>query len=90
MMGLIAASPQIRKTLRPLLWMLGIEASLIGPPPPPPPPVVETVDADVAQETTDAVFVAASLVCPSYPPGGEVSAVVPDGEARDPEFLARA
>jgi hypothetical protein len=80
MMGLIAASPRIRRTLRPLLWMLGIEASLIRLPP----PVV------VAQEPTDVVFVAAPLVCPSYPPGGEVSPVVPDGEARDPEFLARA
>ncbi len=78
MMALIAASPRMRRTLRPLLWMLGIEASLIRPPP----PVV------VAQESTDAVFVAASLVCPSYPPGGEVSAVVPDGQARYPEVFA--
>ncbi len=79
MMALIAASPRMRRTLRPLLWMLGIKASLIRPPP----PVV------VEQETTDAGFVAEALERPSYPPG-EVSAVVPDGEARDPEFLARA
>ncbi len=81
MMALIAASPRMRRTLRPLLWMLGIEASLIRPPPP---PVVETAGAGVAQETTDAV-----LVVPSYPPG-EVSAVAPDGEARNPEVFARA
>jgi hypothetical protein len=79
MMALIAASPRMRRTLRPLLWMLGIKASLIRPPP----PVV------VEQETTDAGFVAEALERPSYPPG-EVSAVAPDGEARDREFLARA
>jgi hypothetical protein len=80
MMALIAASARLRRTLRPLLWMLGIEASLIRPPPP---PVV------VAQEPTDAVVVTAALVGPSYPPGGEVSAVVPDGQARHPEVFAR-
>jgi hypothetical protein len=84
MMGLIAASPRMRRTLRPLLWMLGIEASLIQPPP----PVVESAGAGVAQEATDAVFVTAPLVRPSYPPG-EVSAVVPDGQTRDPEIFAR-
>jgi hypothetical protein len=81
MMALVAASPRIRRTLRPLLWMLGIEASLIRPPPPPPPVV--------AEETTHEVVVAAPLVCPSYPPDGEVSAVVPDGPARNPEVFAR-
>jgi hypothetical protein len=93
MVALIAASPGIRRTLRPLLWMLGIESSLIRPPPPPPsplpPPVVETAGAGVAQESTDEAFVTAPLVCPSYPPGG-VSAVVPDGEACDPVVFARA
>jgi hypothetical protein len=84
MIGLIAASPRMQRTLRPLLWMLGIEASLIQPPP----PVVESAGAGVAQEATDAAFVTAPLVWPSYPPG-EVSAVVPDGQARDPEILAR-
>jgi hypothetical protein len=81
MMGLIAASPRMRRTLRPLLWMLGIEASLIRPPPPPPPPppVVETAGAGVAQEPAVAVFATAPLVRPSYPPGDEVSAVLPDG-----------
>jgi hypothetical protein len=83
MMGLIAASPRMRRTLRPLLWMLGIEASLIQPPPPPS-PVVETEDTCVAQESTDA-----ALVGPSYPPDGEVSAVVPDGQALNPEVFAR-
>jgi hypothetical protein len=87
MMALIAASPRIRRTLRPLLWMLGIEASLIRPPSP---PVVETVGAVVAQETTDTVFATALLVGPSYPPDGEVSAVVPDGQARHPEVFARS
>jgi hypothetical protein len=87
MMALIAASPRIRRTLRPLLWMLGIEASLIRPPSP---PVVETVGAGVAQETTDTVFATALLVGPSYPPDGEVLAVVPDGQARHPEFFVRA
>ncbi len=87
MMALIAASPRMQRTLRPLLWMLGIEASMLRPPPPPP---VEAVGAGVAQETTDAVIVTAPLVCPSYPPGDEVSAVVTDGQARDPEVLARA
>jgi hypothetical protein len=72
----------MRRTLRPLLWMLGIEASLIRPPPPP--PVVETAGADVSQESTDA-----PLVHPSYPPGDEVLAMVPDGEARNPEVFAR-
>ncbi len=80
MIGLIAASPRMRRTLRPLLWMLGIEASLIRPPPP---PIV------VAQDSTDGVFATVPSVRPSYPPGGEVSAVVPDGEARDPEVFAR-
>jgi hypothetical protein len=80
MMGLIAASPRIRKTLRPLLWMLGIEASLIRPPLPP---------FVVAQELTDEVLATAALVLPSYPPGDEVSAVVPDGPARNPEVFAR-
>jgi hypothetical protein len=83
MMGLIAASPRIRRTLRPLLWMLGIEESLIRPSPPPPLVVV-------AQEPTDEIFVTAPLVCPSYPPGDEVSAVEPDDQARNPEFSARA
>jgi hypothetical protein len=63
--------------------MLGIEASLLRPPPPP--PVVETLGTDVAQETTDAVFVR-----PSYPPDGDVLALVPDGEAGNPEVFARA
>jgi hypothetical protein len=84
MMALIAASPRMRRTLRPLLWMLGIEASLLRPQPPPPPPVVESAGAGVAQEAADA-----PLVRPSYPPG-EVSAVVPDGLGRGPEFLWRA
>ncbi len=83
MMALIAASPRMRRTLRPLLWMLGIEASLIRPPPPPP-----VVVAEEAADAADAVFVTANLVCPSYPPG-EVSAVVPDGQASDPEVFAR-
>jgi hypothetical protein len=91
MIGLIAASPRMRRTLRPLLWMLGIEASLIQPPPP---PVVETTGAGFAQATTDEVFVTVPLVCPSYPPGGppgdEVLAVLPDGQSRHPEFFARA
>jgi hypothetical protein len=87
MMGLIAASPRIRRTLRPLLWMLGIEASLIRPPAPPP-PVVDGAGAGVAQEATDAVFVTAPLVRPSYPPGA-VLGVVPDGQTRDPEIFAR-
>ncbi len=82
MTALIAASPRMRRTLRPLLWMLGIEASLLRPPPP---SVVETVDAGVAQEPADAVFVR-----PSYSPVSEVLAVVPDGEARNPEVFARA
>jgi hypothetical protein len=87
MMALIAASPRIRRTLRPLLWMLGIEASLIRPPPlPPPPPVVESAGEGVAQEPADAVFVTANLVPPSYPPGCAMS----DGQARDPEFFTRA
>jgi hypothetical protein len=90
MMALIAASPRMRRTLRPLLWMLGIEASLLRPPPPLPPPVVETAGAGVVQETTDAAFVTAHLVCPSYPPGGEVSAVVPDDQSDNPEVFARA
>jgi hypothetical protein len=81
MMALIAASPRMQRTLRPLLWMLGIEASLIRPPPP---PVVETVGAGDAQETMDA-----PLVGPAYPPGGEVLAVVPDGQAGNPEIFAR-
>jgi hypothetical protein len=86
MIGLIAASPRMRRTLRPLLWMLGIEASLLRPPPPPlpPPPVV------VAQEPTGEVSVTAPLVRPSYPPGGEVSAVAPGGQACNPEVFARA
>jgi hypothetical protein len=88
MVALIAASPGIRRTLRPLLWMLGIEASLIRPPPPP--PVVETAGAGVTQASTDEAFVAAPLVSPSYPPGGEVPGVVPDGQARHPEFFSRA
>jgi hypothetical protein len=83
MMGLLAASPRMRRTLRPLLWMLGIEASLIRLPPPPP-VVVETVGEGVTQDSTDVVFVP-----PSYPPCCEVSAVVPDGRARDPEVFAR-
>jgi hypothetical protein len=83
MMALVAASPRMRRTLRPLLWMLGMEASLIWPPPSP--AVVETVGADVAQDATDEAFVR-----PSYPPGDEEGAEVQDGEARDPEFLARA
>jgi hypothetical protein len=87
MMALIAASPRMRRTLRPLLWMLGIKASLIRPPPP---PIVEIAGADVAQELADAVFVAAPLVCPSYPPGGEVPDAVPDGQARVPEVFAQA
>jgi len=67
--------------------MLGIEASLIRPPSPqPPPPVVESVGAGVAEDSADEVSVTASLVVPSYPPGG----VVPDGQARDSEFSARA
>jgi hypothetical protein len=82
MIALIAASPRMQRTLRPLLWMLGIEASLIRLPP----PVVETVGVGVAQETTDAVFVEAPLVRPWYPPG-ELSAVVQDGQAGNPEFL---
>jgi hypothetical protein len=86
MIALIAASPRMRSTLRPLLWMLGIEASLIRPPPPP--PVVETADAGVAQESTDEIFVTAPLVGPSYPPG-EVLAVVPDGQERNSEVFAR-
>ncbi len=89
MMALIAASPRMRRTLRPLLWMLGIEGSLIRPPPAPL-PVVETADADAAQETTEEVFVTADLFCPSYPPGGEMAGVVSDGEARNPGFFARA
>jgi hypothetical protein len=80
MMALIAASPRMRRTLRPLLWMLGIEASLIRPAPP---PVV------VAQDPADTVPVTVPLVCPSYPPG-EVSSVAPDGHERNPEFFARA
>jgi hypothetical protein len=89
-MALIAASPRMRRTLRPLLWMLGIEASLIRPPPPqPPPPVVETAGADVAPESTDAVSVTAALVRPSYPPD-EVSALVPDDQAENPIIFARA
>jgi hypothetical protein len=83
MMGLIAASPRMRRTLRPLLWMLGIEASLIRPPPPPPPPLPVVV----AQDAADAVFVTAPLVCPSYPPG-EALAEVPDREAGNPEVFA--
>jgi hypothetical protein len=79
MMALISASPRMRRTLRPLLWMLGIEASLIRPPP----PVV------VAQDPADAVSVTVPLVRPSYPPGEE-SAVMPDGEAPNPEVFARA
>jgi hypothetical protein len=81
MMALIAASPRMQRTLRPLLWMLGIEASLIRPPPP---PVV------VAQDSTDEVSVTAPLMRPSYPQGGEMSAVEPDGQARNPEVFARA
>jgi hypothetical protein len=84
MKALIAASPSMRRTLRPLLWMLGIEASLIRPP-----PVVESAGADVAQEITDAVSVIAPLVGPSYPPD-EVSAVAPDGQVPYPEVFARA
>jgi hypothetical protein len=84
MMALVAASPRMRRTLRPLLWMLGIEASLIRLPPlPPPSPVV------VVQETTDAGVVDAVLVCPSYPPCGEVLALVPEGQGREPEFFGR-
>ncbi len=86
MMGLIAASPRMQRTLRPLLWMLGIEASLLRPQPA---PVVETADAGVAQEPTDEVSVTLPLVCPSYPPG-EVSDVVPDGQAQNSEVFARA
>jgi hypothetical protein len=67
--------------------MLGIEASLIRPPAPPP-PVVESAGAGIAQEATDDVFAAAPLVHPSYSPG-EVSAVVADGEAGNPEIFAR-
>ncbi len=78
MIALIAASPRMRRTLRPLLWMLGIEASLIRPPP----PVVETAGAGVAQETADEVFVAT----PSYPPDGEV----PDGQVLFPQVFAQA
>jgi hypothetical protein len=70
--------------------MLGIEASLIRPPAPQPPPVVETVDAGVAQDSADAVFMAATLVRPSYPPDNEASDVVPDDQTRDPEFSSRA
>jgi hypothetical protein len=66
--------------------MLGIEASLIRPPPPP--PVVESAGGGVAEEATDEVFAAANFVRPSYPPG-EVSAVVPDGQALYPEVFAR-
>jgi hypothetical protein len=80
MVALIAASPRMRRTLRPLLWMLGIEASLIRPPPPP--------VFGVAQETTDAVFVTEALERLSYPPGAEVVAVVADGQARDPEVFS--
>jgi hypothetical protein len=87
MIGLIAASPRMRRTLRPLLWMLGIEASLLRPPPPPP-PFVETAGADVAQEATDEVSVTAALVGPLYPLG-EVSAVAPDGQVPYPEVFAR-
>jgi hypothetical protein len=61
--------------------MLGIEASLVRPPPP---PVV------VVQETTDEALVDAPSVCPSYPPCDEVSDVVPDDEARNPEVFALA
>jgi hypothetical protein len=86
MMALIAASPRMRRTLRPLLWMLGMEASLLRPPPPP--PVVEIAGADVAQESADTGFVDAPLVCPSYPPDGEVLAVTPDGPVRNPEVFA--
>jgi hypothetical protein len=82
MMALIAASPRMRRTLRPLLWMLGIEASLIRPPPPPPNVVVE-------QDSADAVFVTVNLALQSYPPGGEVSGVEPDGQAGNPEVFAR-
>jgi hypothetical protein len=84
MIALIAASPRMRRTLRPLLWMLGMEASLIRPPSPPP-PVVETAGAGVAQESMDA-----PLVALSYPPGGEVLDLVPDGQERHPEVFARA
>jgi hypothetical protein len=87
MMGLIEASPRMRRTLRPLLWMLGIEASLLRPRPT---PVVESAGAGVAQEPTDKVSVTAPLVRPSYPPGGEMSAVAPDGQAQNPEVFARA
>jgi hypothetical protein len=73
----------MRRTLRPLLWMLGIEASLIRPPPPPP-------NVVVAQDSEEAVFVTVNLALPSYPPGGGVSGVEPDGQAGNPEFLARA
>jgi hypothetical protein len=82
MMALIAASPRMRRTLRPLLWMLGMEASLIRPSPP---PVVVVVERDSADEG----FVPATLVPLSYPPCGEVSAEVPDGQSRDPEVFAR-
>jgi hypothetical protein len=86
MIALIAASPRIRSTLRPLLWMLGIKASLLRPPPPqPPPPVVETVGAGVAEDSADAVLVSAPLVEPSYPPDE-----VPDGQAGNAEVFARA
>jgi hypothetical protein len=74
----------MQRTLRPLLWMLGMEASLIRPPSPPP-PVVETAGAGVAQESMDA-----PLVALSYPPGGEVLDLVPDGQERHPEVFARA
>jgi hypothetical protein len=89
MIGLIAASPRMLRTLRPLLWMLGIEALLLRPPlPSPPPPFVETAGADVAQEPTDEVSVTAALVGPLYPLG-EVSAVAPDGQVPYPEVFAR-
>jgi hypothetical protein len=84
MMSLIAASSRMRRTLRPLLWMLGIEASLIRPPSPA--PVGETAAAGVAQETTDQVVVTAPLVCPSDPPDGEV----PEGQVPYPDAFARA
>jgi hypothetical protein len=90
MMALIAASPRIRRTLRPLIWMLGIEASLIRPPPSLPPPVVENEGAGITQETTDAVFVAAPLISPSYPPGSEAPGVVPGGQVLHPEIFSRA
>ena len=34
MKALVAASPRMQRVLRPLFWMLGIEASLLGEPPP--------------------------------------------------------